>query len=141
MTRAGEYSEKLVSGGSLVVDQQGWCIKYHFYGPDFRYKVEWVTIPSPRVDEYIQAYQHNYEKYEELVQSLPTDGKFETRGECGMTIVVGGYRNDIHITYTHYSCMGNFPIKTRDQLSQVVADYEYAKRRAEEVYKLLFGKS
>ncbi len=132
-----DYQEPLDSGGSLVVTPNGWRIEYYFLGPDLRYNGHSFSISSDKVDDYIKAYKINFDKYEELLKIIPPQGTFETYGECGMSICIGGYRNGVHISYGRNTA---FPITTRKKLHEIINDYEYSKKRAEEIIKILYDK-
>lgn len=126
----GQYSEKLPSGGELVVTTSGWHIKYYFPGPDLRYNGDFVTINGKEIDKYIAAWQHNYEKYLQLKETIPKNGKFDTAGEMGMSIRIGWCEGVCLRSY-------HMPISSRSKLEQVIHDYEQAKARAEKLQMLL----
>ena len=139
MGNYSEYSEQLESGGKLIVNSSGWRIEYFFLGPDFRHNGQRVIVSSVDVYNYIEAYKSNYETYENLKNQIPSGGSFEMIGLCDMKIVVGGFRSGIHIAYTYNHLSGScFPIEKREQLNQVIRDYEYCILRAEEINKLLY---
>lgn len=138
-----KYTEALTSGGELNVTENGWYIQYYFNGPDLRYNGEFVTIQGNDVDNYIKAYKNNYKKFLELQKVIPNGGEFTTKGECNMNISCGGiYHMGITISqwYNHLSHPNCFPIKSEQNLTSVISDYEYCKLRAKEVSTLLFHK-
>lgn len=45
----GEYSEKLKSGGDLIVSSKSWYIRYYFPGPDLRYNGTFVNVPGVKL--------------------------------------------------------------------------------------------
>ncbi len=126
----GQYSEKLPSGGELVVSSSGWHIQYYFPGPDLRYNGTFVTVRGNEIDKYISAWKHNFEKYLQLKETIPSGGSFDTPGEMGMTIRIGMWEGVCLKSY-------HMPIRTRDKLNQVIHDYEFAKERASKLQKLL----
>lgn len=134
------YIEPLMSGGELVVTKDEWHIYYYFMGPDLRHNGESVFIPGIDVDKYIQAYKTNFQKFVDLLNIIPKDGNFSTKGECDMTISCGKFHPGISIAalYNHLnnSC---FPISNEHKLNQVLADYNYCKQKAQEIQKLLFA--
>lgn len=141
MAIPGKYCEPLKSGGELIVTPQGWHIKYYFFGPDFRYNGEHITIPGKDVGKYIQAYKDNFSKYLSLKETIPSDGSFNMVGKCNMNIGVGIYNNGVTISQWFNSLpSGNFPIKTEKDLNIVVSDYLYCQERAEEIFNILFAK-
>ena len=141
MDMYSEYKEDLLSGGALIVTKKGWWIEYYFNGPDFRHNGQSVTISSIEIDSYIEAYKKNFEKYLSLHEVIPKGGEFECKGDCNMTIGYGGYRNGVTIAHW-YNHLSNscFPIKTKDDLDKVINDYQYCKRRSEEITSLLYKK-
>lgn len=127
---SGEYKEKLTSGGELSVTAKGWSIKYYFAGPDRRYNGTFVTIPGNDIDKYIAAWKNNFKKYLELKKAIPAGGKFDTAAEMGMCIRIG---------FSEGVCLKSYhmPIRTEEKLNQVVSDYSFAKKRAQQIQCLL----
>ena len=139
--KKGTYSEPLASGGSLIVTSKGWRIMYHLPGLDARHSGSILTVESDDIDNYINAFKNNFQKYCSLKDSLPADeGTFRTTGECGMIIVASQSNGGVFIAKTintlHSTC---FPISNEDSLNKVIADYEYCKQRAEEIRSKLFA--
>lgn len=135
----GKYIEPLSSGGELVVTAGKWYIKYYFFGPDFRHNGENVTIESKDAKEYINAFKKNFAKYQTLLQAIPSDGEFQTKGECNMNIGIGKYRKGVTISQWYNHLSGScFPIDSQEKLDQVILDYVYCEERAEEIKKKLF---
>lgn len=126
----GEYSEKLKSGGDLIVSSTGWCIRYYFPGPDLRYNGTFVTISGSEIDEYISAWERNFEKYLLLKKTIPAGGDFETAGEKGMSIRIG---------FSEGVCLRSYhmPTSTSSKLAEIIHDYKEAKVRASKIQKLL----
>lgn len=127
---SGQYSEKLKSGGELVVTDQSWYIEYYFSGPDLRYNGTFVTINGNEIDKYIEAWKNNYSKYLVIKDTIPSEGTFDTRGEMGMSIRIG---------WSEGVCLRSYymPIRTEKKINEVVADYQYAKERAIKLQKML----
>ena len=86
---SGQYSERLKSGGDLIVTATDWHIKYYFSGPDLRYNGTFVTVQGKEIDKYISAWKANYRKYQSLKSTIPNNGEFSTNGEMGMSIRIG----------------------------------------------------
>ncbi len=136
---SGEYRENLRHGGTLVINQRGWSIKYYFAGPDLRYDGEFITISSSNVPTFIIAFKNNYKKLQELKKTIPIGGNFDIIGECGMHIGLGSfYGVTIAKWYNHLS-NGNIPVKNESDLTIVITDYEYCIKKAEEIKNLLFN--
>ena len=127
----GEYTEELKSGGKLVVNQRDWYISYYFPGPDLRYNGTWKRISSKEIDKYINAWKNNFATYIMLKNELKLDGTFEKKGEAGMTISIGGYRDGV--------CIDGWHMNVREQykLEQIVCDYESAKKKAIKIQEML----
>lgn len=119
----GQYSEKMKTGGELIVTANDWYIQYYFSGPDLRYNGTFVRLPGKEIDEYINAYRNNFKKYLEIKKNIPDSGKFETSGEKGMTIRLGIWEG-VCIDYYH------MPINTKEKIEEIITDYQYAKQRA-----------
>ena len=117
----------------------GWSIFYYFSGPDFRHNGESITVQGSEVDKYIKAYKNNFERYKSLMESIPPDGDFYTKGECKMNIGVTKYHKGVTISqwYNHLS-PSCFPIDSDDKLKQIIGDYEYSKLKAKEIRELVF---
>ena len=126
----GEYSEKLKSGGELIVSSNGWRIRYYFPGPDLRYNGTFVSINGSEIDEYISAWKENFEKYLQLKKTIPAGGRFETSGEKGMSIRLG---------WAEGVCLRSYhmPISTSAKLNEVIKDYTEAKVHASKIQALL----
>ena len=127
----GQYSEKLISGGELIVSIDSWNIKYYFPGPDLRYNGIFVTVKGSEIEKYISAWKSNYSRYLLLKKSIPVDGDFCTTGEMGMSIRIGRFFEGVCLYSNH------MPIKTVEKLNQVISDYQYAKERAVKLQELL----
>lgn len=126
----GQYSEKLSSGGDLVVTSKNWYIKYYFSGPDLRYNGTFVNVNGSEIDSYIRAWKNNFSKYLSLKKTIPSGGTFNTSGEMGMSIRIG---------WAEGVCLQSYhmPINSEAKLQQVIADYEYAKKRAIKLQEVL----
>lgn len=93
----GTYTEKLSSGGELIIAPDSWKIRYYFPGPDMRYNGTLVEIPGSRIDEYIAAWKNNFKKYLQLKQVFDLNGSYETTGEAGMRIGIGDWAEGVCI--------------------------------------------
>ena len=127
----GEYKERLSTGGELIVNENSWSISYYFPGPDRRYNGDWFTIRSNEIDEYIDAWQSNFEKYLDLKEVLSLDGTYETIGKKHMKISVGGYRDGVCIDRWHMN------VRDKSRIDAIINDYRKAKDKAIKVQKLL----
>lgn len=127
---AGEYTEALVTGGKLTVTQDGWTIEYYFSGSDLRYNGTFFTIQGTKIDQYINAWEKNFEKYLELKRTIPAGGSFSINGEMGMSIRIGTFEGVCLQSY-------HMPISTKEKLDKVISDYSNAKERASKIQKML----
>lgn len=126
----GQYTEKLESGGELIVTLNDWEIRYYFQGPDLRYNGTFVYIEGKKIDNYIQAWKNNYSKYLQLKETNSDIEKVEIAGEMGMTIRLG-WSEGVCIRSYH------MPINSKGKLEKVVKDYENAKVRAKKIQNVL----
>ncbi len=135
------YIEPLSSGGELIVTADEWFVQFYFSGPDLRHNGQFVTIPSEKIDTYIEAFKENFLKFKELQKSIPEGGEFTIKGICNMNIGCGRYCYGVTIAewYNHLrnSC---YPICNQVQLDKVICDLQYCKLRANEIFKLVFDK-
>lgn len=126
----GMYSEKLKTGGELKVSSNGWSIEYYFRGPDLRYNGTFVSIRGECINQYIDAWKDNFKKYHELKKSIPSGGSFEASGDMSMSIRIGGFAEGVCLHSYH------MPIRTEQQLNDVINDYEYARTRSLQILSL-----
>lgn len=128
----GTYSEKLKTGGELIVSATSWNIRYYFSGPDLRYNGTFVTLEGKEINKYIDAWADNFEKYLKLKETVPSGGKFETAGSMNMTIRIG---------FAEGVCLRSYhmPIHTQGKIVEVISDYEYARDRAMKIMEMLTG--
>lgn len=126
----GTYSEKLKTGGELIVLPLNWNIRYYFSGPDQRYNGTFVTLNGNEIDKYIDAWADNFEKYMKLKETVPAGGQFETVGNMNMTIRIG---------FAEGVCLRSYhmPIRTHEKIVEVISDYEYARNRALKIMEML----
>lgn len=127
----GEYRESLRTGGELVVNKNNWRIEYYFPGPDLRYNGTFLTIQGKDVDKYISAWRNNFNYYQSLKKTITLKGTFETNGEAGMTIRVGGWHDGVSISGYHMH------INKQETIDHIVEDYYSAKQTAQRVQTLL----
>lgn len=127
----GTYSEALPTGGKLEVTENNWHIKYYFPGPDMRYNGTFFTIYGNSIDEYIDAWESNFQKYLDLKSTLSLDGTYETFGKKNMKISVGGFRDGVCIDGWHMN------VQTKEKVNEIINDYKNAKAKAEKIMGLL----
>lgn len=127
----GVYKEQLKSGGELVVTPTSWSIEYYFPGPDMRYNGEFFSIRENDIDKYIYAWKNNFEKYLELKSVIDLEGTYETMGEAGMKISIGGWREGVFINWWDMN------VKDASEINQIITDYEAAKIKAKKVQEIL----
>lgn len=127
----GQYSEKLNSGGEFIVTEKDWRIEYYFLGPDLRYNGTRFSIPGMKIDRYITAWQNNFKKYLQLKSTFSLDGSYETIGEEGMRICVGGCREGVCIDGWHMN------LNTQKKINEIVADYQKCKSKATTIQSML----
>lgn len=126
-----EYRTPLKSGGTLIIYTNSWEIQYYFPGPDRRYKGSFITINGKYIDNYINAWENNFNKFEELKkQHKFKNGQINLDGEAGMNIVVGGILEGVYLS-NYRMC-----IKHYAGIQQIVNDYRKAKQIAEKIQKL-----
>ena len=139
MANPSEYNESLPSGGKLVVKDNTWFIRYYFSGPDLRHNGEIIEVQSKMIDDYIDAFISNYDKWESLKTVIPADGEFDCIGMCHMGIRIGKHYSGVNIAKWYNHLTGScFPINNKEKLNQVVSDYRYCKERADEIQRLLY---
>lgn len=130
-----EYKESLQSGGYLIVKPNAWYIQYYFPGPDMRYKGTFKFISSEEIELYINAWKHNFYKYQKLKSELELDihSSFKAQGELGMNIYIGGIRDGVCIDFY------NMNIRTQEDLNKLINDYNKAMERAPKIQALLLS--
>ena len=130
-TLKGAYSEHLKTGGELKVSAYSWHLEYYFSGPDLRYNGTFVRVESKQIDAYIEAWKNNFSKYLQLKEILPKGGSSDYHGEMGMSIRIGGFNEGVCLQSYH------LPIKTQAELSEIIDDYEGAKKKAALIQRIL----
>lgn len=128
----GNYIEGLKTGGTLTVYPTGWEISYYFPGPDRRYNGEFVNIPGERVPSYIDAWRRNFEEYQRLKGTIPSEGSFSKQGLCGMTIGINGFRDGVSLN--GWKMLAS----TKERIDAIIADYEYAAKKAGDILGKVF---
>jgi len=125
----GEYNEKLPCGGNLIVNDSSWKIEYHFLGSDMRYTDTMITIYGQNINDYILAWEENFEDYKTIKSVIPP-GDFCKIGKMGMNIRLG---------FAEGVCLKSYhmPIKTEKELENVIKSYDYAQDRAQKIIKML----
>lgn len=131
MDGKGTYSEKLACGGTLEVTAHGFRIHYYFPGPDLRHNGTFVDVPGEHIQDYIDAFVANWKKYGKLTDSIPKGGEFQKEGDMGMSIRIGKYYNGVYLKTYH------MPIRSVEELREVIATYRYAQKRATQVQAML----
>ena len=129
----GQYSEKLKTGGEIVVTTTEWKISYYFSGPDFRYNGTFIILDGKDINKYIDAWADNFKKYQNLKKSMPKEGNSEFPGTMQMSIRIGGFAEGVCIRSYH------MPIRTQDKIIEVISDYKYARDRAVKIMDMLKG--
>lgn len=127
---AGTYSEKLKTGGELIVTSTNWSIRYYFSGPDLRYNGTFVTLEGRDINKYIDAWANNFDKYLKLKETVLTGGNFETAGSMNMTIRIG---------FVEGVCIRSYhmPVRTHEKIIEIITDYEYARDKASKISVML----
>ncbi len=130
---SGEYREKLPTGiGELVVNLSTWFIQYYFPGIDNRHSGTFIKVPKEEIDEFISAFKNNWLKYEKVKETSQTlGGEIRLIGEKNMTIYISSYHEGVCIQSYH------MPLKSKEQIENVVADYYWAKERAKIIIEIL----
>lgn len=121
----GEYREKLVTGGELVINSNSWYIQYYFPGPDLRYNGTFIVVDGFQIDKYINAWKDNFDTYQRLKETISSEGEFSTEGKMGMNIRVGTWRFGVCLKSYH------LPINDKNSLNKIIDDYTYSKHKAE----------
>lgn len=129
----GEYKEKLPGGnGELIVSEDSWKIRYYFPGIDLRHNGTFLNISQYQVDNYIDAFKNNWQKYKALKESpLSSSGEVRVAGEMNMVIHAGGHFDGVCILSYH------MPLKTEEEINAVIEDYNWAAKRATNIMELL----
>jgi len=130
----GEYKEQLPFGvGDLIVTKEKYYIQFYFSGPDLRYNGTLIRIEKNEIDEYIEAFQKNWEKYLELDAMRSILGNsFSTVGLLKMDIRVGDLFNGVFISSYHLPLRSEFDIKS------IVESLCWAKSKGPEIMNRLF---
>lgn len=116
----GQYIEKLKTGGEIIISNKDWFIKYYFPGKDIRLNGLFVKIPGKQIDSYISAWRNNFDKYIEMKKIMLQGENYQINGEMGMKIHFGAIEG-----VCLRSC--HLPVKTQEQLTCLLEDYENAK--------------
>ena len=116
----GTFELTLPCGGTLRIFKSNWEIRYYFPGPDRRYNGTFVTIPGNMIEQYIAAYEDNWEEYQQLKHTVPAGGEFSKLAKMGMSIRVGGFYQGVCLKAYH------MPIASRGHLDRVLDGYRDA---------------
>lgn len=63
----GKYTERLKTGGDLIITVNDWYIQYYFSGPDLRYNGTFVQVAG---EEIIADYQYAKQRAKVLQNML-----------------------------------------------------------------------
>ncbi len=131
----GEYKEQLPFGvGDLIVTKEKYYIEFYFLGPDLRYNGTLIRIEKNEIDEYIEAFKKNWEKYLELDAMRSILGNnFSTVGLLKMDIRVGDLFNGVFISSYHLPLRSEFDVKS------IVESLCWAKQKGPEIMNRLFS--
>ena len=129
----GEYKEKLPFGkGALIVTKNSYIIQFYFSGLDSRYNGTILNIEKNEIDNYIDAYKENREKYLKLkLMKDQLGNEFSTTGILGMKINIGGPCEGVCIKSYH------MPIKTDIEYSSLISSFQWAKQNGPKIMVLL----
>ena len=119
--------EKLMSGGDLVISGNNCRIEYFFPGPDKRYGGVHLNISGEKVYAYACAWKNNFDRYMELVSAGDRPLVVE-RGEMGMVIRCG-FMSGVYLSGNHMR------IADKEQLRQILEDYEYVQKKYKELVR------
>ncbi|MDG1252277.1 MAG: hypothetical protein P8N56_01215 [Schleiferiaceae bacterium] len=129
----GEYKEGLPFGqGELIVSKNSHRIQFYFPGPDLRYNGTFLKISSSEIDSYIDAYQENWKKFEEMkVVQKQLDGELNAYGKLNMIINVGGWHSGVCIHSYH------MPLKSEKEIKSIIDSLCWAQKRGPEIKSFL----
>ena len=132
MNFSGAYSEEIGKGGKLVVTRHSWHLEYYWAGPDLRYNGTFKRVPGADIDDYINAWKANFEKYLELRAAIPKGGEFVQPGAMGMQIRV-------HTSLGRGVCLQSYhcSVRTEQYLKEMVNSYLDAKHKASVIQRML----
>jgi hypothetical protein len=129
----GTFESTLPCGGTLRIFKSNWEIRYYFPGPDRRYNGTFVTIPGNLIEQYIAAYEDNWEEYQQLKRTIPAGGEFSKPAKMGMSIRIGGFFQGVCLKSYH------MPVASRGHLDRILDGYREATRRVNEVQTSLIA--
>ena len=115
----------------MVVTGDKWYIRYYFPGPDLRYNGDFFLIDSSKIDMYILAWKNNFDKYLQLKKSLSLEGTYAIKGEAGMIIRIGGWRDGVCISGWHMN------INEQSKINGIITDYQHCKVKAPAIQEIL----
>jgi hypothetical protein len=96
MEMEGEYKEHLsIIDADLIVNSHTFYISIYIPGIDRRYNGEFLRIEKSQINEYIEALDKNWKKYETLSSTLK-DEEFRVTGLLNMDITNKG------VCFYHY---------------------------------------
>ena len=129
----GEYKEKLPFGtGDLIVTKKSFYIQFYFPGPDSRYNGTFVKIENNKIDDYVEAYKTNWEKYLSLkIMKEQLGNEFSTSGIMDMKINIGGPFEGVCISRYY------MPIKTEIEYNNLIDSFSWAKNNGPKIMSFL----
>lgn len=132
----GTYMESFYgASGTLHIGTTSASISFCFPGIDGRYKSTYFSIPEEKIDNYIQAYEKNWQIAEKLLEQAINFPNVELKqtGDMGMYIVV---KNDFASIYLY--CY-ELPIHSKKACFEMIEALRKAKLRITQVREKLFG--
>ncbi len=121
------HREKLDSGGELVYGNRQMRIEYFFQGPDVRYGGVRIRIPGDEIAGYMNAWEENFARYEQLKSKDAAKMTVE-KGLKGMLIRVG-MMGGVYLSGNHMR------ISRRSELECIKKDYIHALGIMERMWK------
>lgn len=117
------YSEDIGFQGVLKVEEESFYIEYYFSGPDSRYSGVTLIIKGNEIEDYIKAWELNFEEYLKLKHEY--QGKhIEKKARKDMNIKIGEFYEGVCLRGNH------LPINTKRKLGKVIESLVYAKGKA-----------
>lgn len=133
------YSEPLKSGGVLWISSKTWGIRYYLTNKTKRkgYKGKFFVVSGKLIDNYIRAWKSYYDGYLGLLRDFPNDAVI-TIGDLGLSYGTGTMGGVFIENPKDLSCY--MRVTSREELNQLISDYEYAKRKVRKVQGTLRNK-
>lgn len=130
----GLYKEKLPIGfGELVVTKNDFHIEIELRIPDLRYKVRVLTIERSSIDDYIEAYKLNWNKYIELKEENPSeDEEVSITGLIDMQISTGCFMNEGVSIYA-----GFHVLNSEEKINEMINSLQWAKEKGIKIMEIM----